>query len=132
MVDYLNNVITFDNKCVIISRNGVNIFSANLANCLYTLRPNNQSLLNTELFKVEQPKSKKQKISQDNDTYLWYLRLGHINLDRINKLVKDGPLRELNVGTLLACESCLEGKMIKRHFLGKGEKAKEPLELIHS
>ena len=75
--------VSFNNKCVIISRNGVNICSANLENCLYTLRPNNQSLLNTELFKVEQPKSKKQKISHDNDIY-------HINLNKINKLVKDG------------------------------------------
>ena len=51
---------------------------------------------------------KKQKISHDDNTYLWHLRLGHINLDRINRLVKDGPLRDLNVGTLPACESCLE------------------------
>ena len=58
--------ISFNNKCVITSRNGVNICSVNLENCLYTLRPNNQSLLNIELFKVEQPKSKQQKISHDN------------------------------------------------------------------
>ena len=57
------------------------------------------------MFKVEQTKSKKQNISHYNDTYLWHLRLGHINLDRINRIVKDGPLRELNVGTLLVYES---------------------------
>ena len=39
--------VSFNNKCIIISRNGVNICSANLKSCLYTLRPNNQSLLNT-------------------------------------------------------------------------------------
>ena len=32
--------VYFNNKCVIISRNCVNICSANLENCLYTLRPN--------------------------------------------------------------------------------------------
>ena len=77
------------------------------------------------MFKVEQLKSKKQKIYHDNDLYLWHLRLGHINLDRINRLVKDGPLRELNVG-LLVCKSCLEGKKTKRPFSGKGEQAKDP------
>ena len=91
----------------------------NLENWLYPLRPNNQTLLNIEMIKVEQPKYKKQKISHDNDTYLWHLRLSHINLDRINRLVKDGPLRKLNVGTLPVYESCLKGKMIKRPFFKK-------------
>ena len=58
--------------------------------------------------------------------------ISFINLDRINRLVKDGPLRELNVGTLPICESCLEGKMTKRPFSTKGERSKEPLQLVHS
>ena len=42
-------------------------------------------------------------------------------------------MRELiRVGTLLACESCLEGKMTRRPFSAKGERAKEPLELVHT
>ena len=50
----------------------------------------------------------------------------------INRLTKDGPLRELTVGTLPVCESCLEGKMIKRYFSAKGQRATQPLELVHS
>ena len=50
---------------------------------------------NTKIFKVEQPKSKKQKIFHDNDTYLWHLRLGHTNLDRIDRLVKDDPFQRV-------------------------------------
>ena len=85
------------------------------------------------MFRVANPISnKKQKVSHDDETYLWHLRLGHISLDRINRLTKDGPLRELRVGSLPVCESCLEGKMTKRPFSGKGERAKEPLQLVHS
>ena len=124
--------VSFNDKVVIISRKGLNICSVILDNGLYFLRPTFNTLLNTEMFKVEQPKSKKQKISPDDNTYLWHLRLGHINLNRIERLVKEGPLRELKVGTLPVCESCLEGKMTKRSFSGKGQRAKEPLELIHS
>ena len=58
--------------------------------------------------------------------------LGHINLDRINRLVKDGPLRKLNVGTHPVCESYLEGKMTKRPFSAKGKRSKEPLQLVHN
>ena len=66
------------------------------------------------------------------DTNLWNLRLGHNNLDRITRLVKDGPLRDLSVGSLPVCESCLEGKMTKRSFSTKGSRATEPLQLVHS
>ena len=58
--------------------------------------------------------------------------LGHINLDRINLLVKDGPLRELNVGTLPFFESRLEGEKTKRPFSAKGERSKDPLQLVRS
>ncbi|KAL6327213.1 hypothetical protein AAG906_015252 [Vitis piasezkii] len=68
------------------------------------------------------------RLSFANNKYLH----GHINIDRIERLAKDGPLRELKVGTLPVCESCLEGKMTKRPFSAKGERAKVPLEIIHT
>ena len=89
-------------------------------------------LLNYELFKTVNPRSiKQQKTDSDSETYLWHLRLGHIGLDRINRLVKDGPLRELSIGSLPVCEPCLEGKMTKRPFSAKGSRATEPLQLVH-
>ena len=101
-------------------------------NNLYVLRPLiHTTLLNAELFKVEKPKTKQQQISLENEKYLWHLKLGHINLNRIDRLVKSGPLSELKVGTLPVYKSCLEGKMTKRPFTGKWLKAKESLELIH-
>ena len=125
--------ISFINNEIVISRNGLDICHAKPENGLYALRPTERSLNNSELFNVEHPKSNKhQKFSHSDNTYLWHLRLGHINLDRINRLVKGGPLRKLNVGTLPVCESCLEGKMTKRPFSAKGERSKEPLQLVHS
>ena len=125
--------IYFINNEIFISRNGLDICHAKPGNGMYVLRPNERSLNNSELFKVEHPRSnKRQKVSHSDNAYLWHLRLGHINLDRINRLVKDGPLRKLNVSTLPVCESCLEGKMTKRPFSAKGERSKEPLQLVHS
>ena len=123
--------VSIYNNQIVISRNGLNTCHANNENGLYILRPNKRTLLNTELFRLEHPKPKKQKILDNDHTYLWHLRLGHISLDRINILVKDGPLKELKVGNLPVCESCLEGQMTKRSFLEKGFRAKEPLELVH-
>ena len=125
--------ISFINNEIVISRNGLDICHTKPKNGLYVLRPTKQSLNNSELFKVEHPKSnKRKKVSHSDNTYLWHLRLGHINLDRINRLVKDGPLRKINVSTLPICESCLEGKMTKRPFSVKGERSKEPLQPVQS
>ena len=60
------------------------------------------------------------------------MRLDHIGLDRINRLVKDSPLRELSIRSLPVCESCLEGKMTKRPFSAKGSRATKPLQLVHT
>ena len=125
--------IYFINNEIVISRNGLDICHAKPENGLYVLRPTERSLNNSELFKVEHPKSnKRQKVCNSDNTYLWHLRLGQINLERINRLVKDDPLRELNVNTLPVCESYLEGKMTKRPFSSKGERSKEPLKIVHS
>ena len=78
---------------------------------LYVIKPYASFMYNIEIFRVAKLiYSKRQKVSNDDQTYSWHLRLGHVSLDRINKLVKDGPLRELTVSTLSFYESYLEGK----------------------
>ena len=67
-----------------------------------------------------------------NDTYLWHCRLGHINKNRITRLVKEGLLDLGDCESLPTCESCLLGKMTKSSFTGKGERASELLGLVHS
>ena len=66
-----------------------------------------------------------------NPTRLWHKRLGHINLNRINRLVKDGILDNLVLEPIPVCESCIEGKMTKRPFPPKGNRSSELLELVH-
>ena len=67
-------------------------------------------------------------------TYLWHLRVwvGHTNLERINKVAKDGPLNFLKLESFPTCESCLQGKMTKLSFTKKGTRCKDTLDLIHS
>ena len=72
--------ISFANNSIVISKNGLDICHACLKNGPYFLRPTYQICLNAEIFKVANPKSnKKQKLNSDDETYLWHLRLGHIN-----------------------------------------------------
>ena len=56
----------------------------------------------------------------------------HINQTMIERLVNDGPLKELKVTPLPTCKSILEGKLTKISFLLKGHRANDLLELVHS
>ena len=66
-----------------------------------------------------------------NQTYLFHLRLGHINLSTIQRLVNPRILHSLIIIDLLIYETCIEGKMTKRPFTTKGYRVKECFELVH-
>ena len=85
----------------------------------------------TELNK-SQNLSLKRKAFSNNLMYLWHLKLSHINLKRIDRLVKEGPLSSLTIQSLLVFTSCLKEKMTKIFFLAKGNRFKCVLELIHT
>ena len=83
---------------------------------------------NTDLYRD----GKRIKIDSIDPTYLWQVRLGHIWLERIKRSIKEGPLKSLQMGLLPICESCLEGKMIKRLFIENSTKAIECLEHVYN
>ena len=74
--------ICFNNNKIMILRNSVQISCAKLENGLYVLHPFESQNNHTEMFRVEKSKSNKwQKLSDDYETYLWHLKLGHISLE---------------------------------------------------
>ena len=89
------------------------ICSGNIVDGIYILTPDKHELYNSELDNNSHVKSLKKKFPSTSDAYLWHLRLGHINSNRIQRLIKDGLLEPLDFDDFLVCESCLEGKMTK-------------------
>ena len=115
---------------VVIKKDKVFIYSSNIVDGLYILTPDKHELYNFELDNNSHVKSFKRKFPSTSDAYLWHLRLGHINSNRIRRLVKDGFLESLDFNEFLICESCLEGKMTKRPFNAKGRRAQDLQELV--
>ena len=74
---------------------------------------------------------KRKEISPVNQTHLWHLRLGHINLERICRMVTGGLISPLDVIALPVCEPYLEGKMTMWPFKAIGYRAKDVLDLVH-
>ena len=60
------------------------------------------------------------------------MRLGHINLNRINRLIKDSILDNLVLEPMPVYESCVKGKMTMRPFPPKGSRSNDLLELVHT
>ena len=81
-------VILKDN--VEIKKDKMFIYFGNIEDGLYILTPDKHELYNSELDNNSHVKSLKRKFSSTSDAYLWHLRLGHINSNRIQRLIKDG------------------------------------------
>ena len=102
------------NDFFIIKLNKRFICSGTLMDNLYTINLVSPSLQQNELNNTNVFPYKRKEPSQMNQTYLWHLRLGHINLKQISRLVQNGTLGSLELEARPFCESCLQGKMIRR------------------
>ena len=119
------------NSSVSIRSKSSFICLSDLMNSLYFLSPLSYDINAIEIVENEHNHlAKKRKVS--NETYLCYLRLGHIKPNRIHSLVKSGILNSLAFEPIPMCKSYLEGKMTKRPFKAKGYHATKPLELVHT
>ena len=107
--------ILFNNE-VLIKLNGSFLYSEKLIDGLYQITSNMYEIHDTELNKKLHNLPLKRNVSSNNPTYVWPLRLGHINLKRIDRLVRQKPLSSLTIQPLPACTSCLERKMTTRPF----------------
>ncbi|CAI7901430.1 unnamed protein product [Closterium sp. NIES-54] len=71
----------------------------------------------------------------DADWKTWHERLCHINIPMLQKLVKDGSLKGLEVKGAVkeigSCPTCLETKFTKFPFTSGTGPAKAPLALVH-
>ncbi|KAM1546338.1 hypothetical protein ACFX10_046560 [Malus domestica] len=78
---------------------------------------------------TSKPKRAREEVNQEK---MWHLKLGHVNLEKIHKMSKDGYIHPLGNDRMGTCECCLKGKMTKSPFTGKGERSTEILGLIHT
>ena len=69
-------------------------------------------------------------INKDS-SMLWHRRLGHISIDRINRLVKDGVLSTLNYTNLETWVDCIKGKQTNKSRKN-ANKSSNILEIIHT
>jgi hypothetical protein len=113
--------IIIKNKRCSIYYNGIFYTHCPLVNGLYVLDHEDKSVYNIN--------TKRDRLNDLNPTFI---RLGHINEKRIERLYKDCLLSSFDFESFDMCESCLLGKMTKATFIGQSERASDLLGLAHT
>ncbi|GJR63509.1 retrotransposon protein, putative, ty1-copia subclass [Tanacetum coccineum] len=111
-----------------VSKNNVLYFNVIPSNGIYEidmhdLVPNVNSIYNVS--------TKRAKHNLDS-TYLWHCRLAHISKKRIEKLQQEGLLKSTDDESFDQCVSCLSGKMTRKSFPHRPERATDLLGIIHT
>ncbi|GJU49667.1 retrotransposon protein, putative, ty1-copia subclass [Tanacetum coccineum] len=111
-----------------VSKNNVHYFNDIPSNGIYEidmhdLVPNVNSIYNVS--------TKRAKHNLDS-TYLWHCLLAHINKKHIEKLQQEGLLKSTDDESFDQCVSCLSGKMTRKSFLHRPERATDLFGIIHT
>ena len=77
-----------------------------------------------EINNTSSNSNKRKQPSEMNQSYLWHLRLGYINLSRIQRIIADELLGSLVVEIFPTCESYLEEKITKKLLSLRGMESK--------
>ncbi|KAL5824162.1 hypothetical protein ACOSQ3_020225 [Xanthoceras sorbifolium] len=103
------------------------IGNGTLSDGLYCINLQNNAAYNTMHV---QTGTKRCVIDEDSST-LWHRRLGHISIERIKRLVKDGVLSTLNFTNFETCVDCIKGKQTNKSKKG-ANRSSDILEIIHT
>jgi len=110
-------------------KDGVSVGKISLENGLYRIHTN----LNTvgSLVTMHENVGIKHGIMNDKSSMLWHKRLGHISVERIKRLVKEGILQSLDFSDLDSCVDCIKGKQTNVSHKG-AKRSSDLLEIIHT
>ena len=73
----------------------------------------------------------KRSMANENSAYLWHKHLGHISKERLQRLVKNEILPNLDFADLGLCVDCIKGKQTKHNKKG-ATRSTQLLEIIHT
>ena len=73
----------------------------------------------------------KRCVMNEDSSMLWHRRLGHISIDRVKRLVKEGILSVLDFTDFKTCRDCIKGKQTNKSKKG-AKRSSDILEIIHT
>ena len=89
-------------------------------------------MLNISSMVVNSIAGNKRSKVDENSSMLWHRRLGHISRPRIERLVKQGILHDLDFSDFDTCVDCIKGKLPAKVRNKEASRSVDVLELIHT
>jgi len=124
ILDKCGYTFEFGNSKLVVYPNSIIVGSGVLYDGLYMLNLNDMS--------VNSVIGHKRSRVDENSSMLWHRCLEHISRPRIERLIKEGILHDLNFSDFDTCVDCVKGKLIAKVRNTGANKSDNMLELIHS
>ena len=128
-LDYDGYALYFKHKGFRLLRNDSFVGSGVLSEGLYRFNLN-KDFAKTLLTLYHDVGTKRSRVNE-NSSFLWHKRLGHISRERMKRLVKDGILSNLDFTDFNVCVDCIKGKQTKHTKKGATRSGKL-LEIVHT
>ena len=128
-LDVFGFTFKFGHGCFNLCKNNFIIGSVIFIDGLYKLKLDDnfvESLLN-----VFHNVGIKRSMLNDNSAYLWHKRLGQVSKERLERLVKNEILLNLDFIDLGVCVDCINGKQTEHDKKG-ATRSTQLLEIIHT
>ena len=109
--------------------NSVTVGSGILCDGLYKISLNHEFA--QALITLHSNVGSKRGLINENSSILWHRRLGHISRERIERLVNERILQNLDFTDFHVCVDCIKGKKTK-HTKKGATRSNELLEIIHT
>ncbi|GJY35107.1 retrotransposon protein, putative, ty1-copia subclass [Tanacetum coccineum] len=118
----------FTDYGISVSKNNVLYFNAIPRDGIYEIDMHNLVPNLNSIYNVSNKRAK----NNSDSTYLWHCRLAHISKKRIEKLQHEVILKSTDDESFYQCVSCLLGKMTRKPFPHRTERATDLLGIIHT
>ncbi|KAL6327955.1 hypothetical protein AAG906_031299 [Vitis piasezkii] len=121
--------VLFSSGQLSLMLNSITVGSGILCDGLYKISLNHEFA--QALITLHSNVGSKRGLINENSSILWHRRLGHISRERIERLVKEGILQNLDFTDFHVCVDCIKGKQTK-HTKKGATRTNELLEIIHT
>ena len=107
-LDSAGYTFKFGNGYFSLLKNNSFIGSGTLYDCLYKFKLDNRFV--ETLLSLHHKVGTRHGLVNEHCTYLWHQHLGHISKERLQRLVKNEILQDLDFTDLCVCVGCIKGK----------------------
>ena len=128
-LDKVGYVFKFGSGCFSLYKNTCMIGGGTLCDGLYKVTLDN--LYVETLMTLHHNVGTKRGLANEQSAYLWHKRLGHISKERMERLVKNKILPNLDFTDLSICVDCIKGKQTK-HTKKGATRSTQLLKIIHT